>query len=610
MIEHIAIQSAGTFTVAVIALMMTGIQLIFAFRKPSFPWYLWGAALSFAGMLYAAGVFLEYNLPPGPVNRFGGVLEFTAHVLLIHGLYGLTFSYLNLEGKLYHRVAGAFHILLLGLLWFTPLIVSERFVSRHFIGLAGPFVEPALGPLGPWFMLYIAASAVAGILLWLRSRNAAGPHRIVYLVGLVFWLALGIHDALAVLGLPTIQYLMEYGFLGFSLAVLWAVSDSYTDQMAQDKYRVITEFANDGLLVIQDEQTVFANPACDVIFGRPVIDLATRDFLPIVASEDRAKFLKYYGDMLSAGDAPDALIFRIIRPDGKIRHLEVRSGNIRYRNRTAILTVMRDVTRRMEQEAVLREQEEKVAQLKKMESLRLLARGVAHDLNNVLSTIVSYPELLLMDLPEDSPLRKPLEVMRNSGMRASAIVQDLAIIARGATASKEPLDLNQVLHSSQASPQYRALLRQYPQVTVQTELTGHPLNIQGSVSHLQKMILNLIAGACEAMDARGSVSLATTVRFVDRPSTENQSVSAGQHAVLIVKDSGPEVSPEDLKRIFEPFYTKKVMGRSGTGLEFTVAWNIVHDHNGYIDVISGGQGSTWEVYLPLFSEDSAGGGHR
>ena len=204
MIEHIAIQSAGTFTVAVIALMMTGIQLIFAFRKPSFPWYLWGAALSFAGMLYAAGVFLEYNLPPGPVNRFGGVLEFTAHVLLIHGLYGLTFSYLNLEGKLYHRVAGAFHILLLGLLWFTPLIVSERFVSRHFIGLAGPFVEPALGPLGPWFMLYIAASAVAGIPLWACSRKAPRLPRNGHPGGVGFWPGPGTHDALAAPGPATI----------------------------------------------------------------------------------------------------------------------------------------------------------------------------------------------------------------------------------------------------------------------------------------------------------------------------------------------------------------------------------------------------------------------
>ncbi|MBP7764145.1 MAG: PAS domain S-box protein [Syntrophaceae bacterium] len=602
MIDNILLQSAGTFSVAVIALMMAVIQLIFAFRQPSLTWYLWGAALSFAGLLYAAGAFLEYNLPAGPANRCGGLLEFTAHVFLVHGLYGLSFSYLNLKGRLYHLIAGAFHVLLLGLLWFTPLIVSDRFVSRDFIGLAEPFVESALGPLGPWFMMYIAAAALVGIVLWFRSTNTAGRHRIAYLAGLVFWLALGIHDALAVLGLPTFQYVMEYGFLGFSCAVLWAAFDNYTDQMAQDKYRVITEFANDGLLVIQDEQTVFENPACSAILGQPVMDLTIRNFLQIVAPEDSAKVLQYYGDMQSARDVPDAFIFRIVRPGGAIRHLEIRASSIRYGGRPAILTVMRDVTRRLEQEAALRKQEEKTAQLKKMESLRLLARSVAHDLNNVLSTIVSYPELLLMDLPENSPLRKPLEVMRDSGMRASSIVSDLSMVARGAAAAKESLNLNSIIHSTQESSPYRELLRRHSQVTVQAKLDDRPLEIAGSFSQLQKVVLNLLTVACEAMATGGSVSLATTLRPVDRSIEDNQNDQAGEYAVLIVKDRGPEIPPDDLKRIFEPFYTKKVMGRGGTGLELTVAWNIVHDHEGYIDVASGCRGTTWEVYLPLIGK--------
>jgi signal transduction histidine kinase len=96
-------------------------------------------------------------------------------------------------------------------------------------------------------------------------------------------------------------------------------------------------------------------------------------------------------------------------------------------------------------EETLRDGQEKIARLKKMESLGLLAGGVAHDLNNVLSGIVSYPELLLLELPENSKLRKPIETMQNSGHRAVAIVQDLLTVARGVATVREPLNLNDMV---------------------------------------------------------------------------------------------------------------------------------------------------------------------
>ncbi len=107
--------------------------------------------------------------------------------------------------------------------------------------------------------------------------------------------------------------------------------------------------------------------------------------------------------------------------------------------------IMEDITERKQTEKILRESEDKLARSKKMESLGLLAGGVAHDLNNVLSGIVSYPELLLMDLPEDSKLRKPIETMQESGHRAAAIVEDLLTVARGVATTKEPLNLNDLV---------------------------------------------------------------------------------------------------------------------------------------------------------------------
>lgn len=248
--ENIILQSAGSLSVAVMALLMLILQTLFFFRKPEFTWYAWSAAISFSALLYSVGIFLEYNTPAGPLNRFSGLLEYTAIICLIHSLYGFTFSYLGIESKRYHPVAGVCHGLILILLWSTNYIVADSFITRNFIGLESPYIEPALGPLGPVFVLYAAIAGVNAMIIWIRRKGTDPKHRIVFLVGMFFWLLLGIHDGLGSLGVPTFQYVMEYGFLGFAMVLLWVVFNNYLEIEAEEKYRVITEFANDCILMI------------------------------------------------------------------------------------------------------------------------------------------------------------------------------------------------------------------------------------------------------------------------------------------------------------------------------------------------------------------------
>lgn len=265
--------------------------------------------------------------------------------------------------------------------------------------------------------------------------------------------------------------------------------------------------------------------------------------------------------------------------------------------------VCTDITSRKQAERALRESEEKLARSKKMESLGLLAGGVAHDLNNILSGIVSYPELILMDLPQDDKLRKPIEIMQESGHRAAAIVQDLLTVARGVATTKEPVNLNDLVDEYLHSPEFKKLKQFHPPVTIKTNLDTNLLNVSASSVHIRKALMNLVSNASEAIESNGTVTISTMNRYVDRPLSGYDNVNIGEYVVLSVSDNGSGISQNDLERIFEPFYTKKVMGRSGTGLGLAVVWNVVQDHEGYVDVKTDENGTTFELYFPITRDE-------
>jgi PAS domain S-box-containing protein len=295
---------------------------------------------------------------------------------------------------------------------------------------------------------------------------------------------------------------------------------------------------------------------------------------------------------------------RMLHKDGSIRWILVRGKVIRDESGSAnrFIGTDADITDRKQVEKALRESEEKIVRYKKMKSLGLLAGGVAHDLNNVLSGIVSYPDLLLLQLPEDSQFRKAIKAIKESGDRAVAVVQDLLSVARGVATAKEPLKLNDLIGDYLYSPEFNKLKQFHPTVTVNTNLDRHLLNISGSHVHIRKVVMNLVSNASEAIEDSGNVTISTVNRYVDRPLRGYDDINIGEYAVLAVSDDGSGISPDDLERVFEPFYTKKVMGRSGTGLGLAVVWNVVQDHKGYIDVTSNKKGTTFELFFPITRE--------
>lgn len=600
--EQIVLQSAGSISVAILALLMVVLQLLILSRKPRFILYGWSTLISLSAMIYATGVFMEYNYPAGTINAVAGRLELTAVIFMLHAFFGFTLTILEFNGRRYHLFAGLFHCMVLSLLWLTDRVVSNQFAARHFFGLARPFIELELGPWGIYYVLYASLASIGTVVFWVHHNGLRKRYNQLYLAGFIIWITLGIHDGLAVLGMPTYQYLMEYGFLGFSVAILLVVFDKNYQTATEGKYRMITELANDGILVVQNRQVIFSNPACDIFLDQSILSMPTEKLLKFIHNEDRALLFDYYERLTSGQPLSEVVTIRLSRLNGLEKTIELKASFIRYNGKPALLCVVRDVTKRVLEEKALKKSEEKIARLKKMESLGLLAGGVAHDLNNVLSGIVSYPDLLLMELASDSSLLQPIQTIKKSGQRATAIVQDLLTIARGVAVEKTPLSINTAVHNFMLSAEFQKLKECHPEVAIDFDLTGDLLNIIGSAIHMDKVVMNLVSNAAEAIDGKGTVWVSTGNRHLDRPLKGYQDIDAGTYAVLTIRDDGPGISTEALKRIFEPFYSKKVMGRSGTGLGLAVVWNVVQDHCGHINITSNRHGTCFELYFPVTQE--------
>ncbi|MCX5820230.1 MAG: PAS domain S-box protein, partial [Deltaproteobacteria bacterium] len=247
---------------------------------------------------------------------------------------------------------------------------------------------------------------------------------------------------------------------------------------------------------------------------------------------------------------------------------------------------------------------ERLQRAEKMEALGTLAGGVAHDLNNVLGIVVGYAELLLNEVDKSSPIRPRLLNIVSGGERAASIVQDLLTLARRGVASRQILNLNKVIVHDQHSPEFEKLSSHHHAIQIKTDLEPDLLNISGSPVHLSKTLFNLVSNACEAMPNGGVLKIRTANQYIDKPIQGYDEVREGDYVVLSVSDTGDGIPAADLKRIFEPFYTKKVMGRGGTGLGLAVVWGTVKDHHGYVNVQSEeGKGSTFTLYFPVTREE-------
>ena len=376
---------------------------------------------------------------------------------------------------------------------------------------------------------------------------------------------------------------------------------------SEERYRRVLEAAPDSITLtsLKDGRFLQVNEAFSKLTGfssEETLGRSVKDLKLFVNPADRGHFVRILKDK---GEV-NGLEIQYRSKDGKIFDTFFSARLIQFDEEDCLIAVTTNITDLKKTQKERAKLEARLQRAEKMEAIGTLAGGVAHDLNNILGGLVSYPELLLMRIPQDSPLRKPILTIQKSGEKAAAVVQDLLTLARRGVTVTEVVNLNHVISEYMESPEHEKLKLYHIAVEVEIELEPDILNISGSPTHLSKTVMNLISNGAEAIPHGGRVLVSTKNRYIDKPIGGYDDVKEGDYVILAVSDTGMGISPEDRERIFEPFYTKKRMGRSGTGLGLSVVWGTVKDHKGYIYVESvGGKGTTFTLYFPATRDELA-----
>lgn len=361
-------------------------------------------------------------------------------------------------------------------------------------------------------------------------------------------------------------------------------------QESENRYRTIFENTGTASIIIEEDTTIsLANEEFAKLSGYSLEELIGKmSWTGFIHPEFIEKAKEYH--ILRRIDgmvAPHNYETRFVDKSGKIKdvHLTV---EVIPGTQTSIASVL-DITER-------KELERQLFQSQKMEAVGQLAGGVAHDFNNILTTIIGFGGILQMELDEDSPMRNYVESILNAGERAAALTQGLLAFSRKQVIAPKQINLNDAIRNMEK------LLHRImgEDIELKTHFREPELFVLADAGQIGQVLMNLATNARDAMSGGGVLEVETAVVVVGDDHEEiYKHMKPGSYALLKVSDVGQGMSSELTERVFEPFFTTKEVGK-GTGLGLSIVYGIIQQHSGHIRVTSEpGCGTTFEIYLPL-----------
>ncbi len=577
--DSIVPSSAGTLCVAAVAMATLSFLLWRRAIGTGDKAGGWGAQLAATTVLYSLAVFVQFNSPEGSANHFAEKLQYVCFPALVHGVHGYTFESLNLPTGRYHRIATPLHTLLLVLILATDLFVGTGWVARDFVFLSAPYVEPALGPLGVPLLLYCGVAVTLSLRHWLRAASEGRPGARTFVLGFSVWVLAALHDIAATVGLPTAQFVMEYGFLGFSLGVaaVWmheAVARQAAAVARQEEadaaktaleQRVAVQFEHSPLAYVQwdlDYRVTEWNPAAEAIFGWTKEEAMGRQPLGWLTPEelrDRVELiwlslLDRSGGTWSVNEnhtkGGDEIICEwhntpLLGADGEV---------------VGVASLAQDITDRVRAEADLKRARE-FAEAASQAKSQFLA-NMSHEIRTPMNGVMG-----MLDLLGNTPLDGRQRALLDGAVRSSETllhiineILDLSRIEAGKLALEaREFDVRDVVE--EAVGLFAEGAHQAGLVLACTIEDDVPAVLEGDPLRLTQIIANLLGNALK-FTSEGSIDVEVTLaeRNPDWPLVHFE-----------VRDTGIGVTREKRKQIFRSFAqedatTTRRYGGSGLGL--------------------------------------------
>ena len=373
---------------------------------------------------------------------------------------------------------------------------------------------------------------------------------------------------------------------------------------SQERLSVMFEYAPDAYYINDLKGTfVDGNRQAEALTGYKRKELIGSNFLkigllPLSQITRAARLLSL--NALGRPTGPDEFILK--NKAGELIPVELSTYPVTINGKKVVLGIARNLNQRKKNEAEKKQLEEELFQSQKLESLGQLAGGMAHDLNNLLSAISGYSEMIVAMSGTNEKLKKYAGNITNTTVRASDLTKSLLAFARRGKYETALINVHAAIDETAEILEHTL----GKGIVIKKQLNAPSSTILGDRSQIRNIIMNLAINARDAMPDGGSITFATAITVLAEQTVRSQSgfLHPGDYLIISTTDTGTGMDEKTRARAFEPFFTTKAKGH-GTGLGLASVYGIVQNHNGSIDCISAvGKGTCMNIYLPLRTEES------